>query len=275
LSRITDSAPGQIYRPAAAKAFVEALQARGRLGFPLEALVSHTGLSPEAAAAQLRRLRSAVVPLYSRSNFFLIVTPEHRVMGAPPVLWWLDDYFTWKRQPYYLALLSAAAHYGSSHQAMQVTQVMTTDPTPDICMGRLRLSFSIKKSLPATPIVRAGGSWAPFSVSSPEATVFDLVRYAEKIGGITRAAQAIDGMRSHFSAAGFRIALRSPLETSVLQRSGYLLEALDLRAFSRLCEKALSDRRLQAVPLTSNATRSDPLHRLWAVYGHLPSESDW
>src|SRR3546814_5763092 len=53
-------------------------------------------------------------------------------------------------------------------------------------------------------------------------------------------------MRSHFSAAGFRLALRSSLETTVLQRSGYLLETLGLRALSRAVAKALSDRRLQA-----------------------------
>src|SRR3546814_18973382 len=53
-------------------------------------------------------------------------------------------------------------------------------------------------------------------------------------------------MRSPFSAAGFRLALRSSLETTVLQRSGYLLETLGLRALSRAVAKALSDRRLQA-----------------------------
>src|SRR3546814_11725227 len=55
-------------------------------------------------------------------------------------------------------------------------------------------------------------------------------------------------MRSHFSAAGFRLALRSSLETTVLQRSGYLLETLGLRALRRAVAKAMSDSRLQATP---------------------------
>ena len=272
---VPKSVQGQGYRPGEAKAFIEGLQARGRLGFQLEALVSHSGLSRPAAAAQLRRLRPAVGPLYPRSNYFLIVPPEHRAVGAPPVLWWIDDYFAWRQQPYYLALLSAAAHYGSSHEAVQVTQIMTLRSTPGIRIGRQRLAFFMKKSLTATPVVRAGGGWAPFTVSTAEATALDLVRYADSIGGITRAAQAIDGMRSHLSAAGFRLALRSPLETSVLQRAGYLLEALGLWGFSQLVEKRLSERRLQTVPLSSDATRNQPLHSRWATYGSLPPESDW
>jgi hypothetical protein len=55
-------------------------------------------------------------------------------MGAPPVAWWLDDYFNWLGHPYYLALQSAAGTYGSTPQALQVTQVMTDSPRRQICV---------------------------------------------------------------------------------------------------------------------------------------------
>ena len=79
----------------AAAAFIDARLAAGHVAFPLADLVKETGLSVTAAKNQLRRLGSLVVRVSRLQQFFLIVSPEHRSMGAPPVTWWLDDYFTW------------------------------------------------------------------------------------------------------------------------------------------------------------------------------------
>ena len=40
-----------------------------------------------------------------RRDFFLIVSPEYRTLGAPPVEWWLDAFCKYRQQPYYLGLL--------------------------------------------------------------------------------------------------------------------------------------------------------------------------
>lgn len=135
------------YQRASAAAFVDACLAEGRVCFPLEALVDETGLSSRAALAQLRRLAPAVVPVYPRANFFLIVPPEHRLNGAPPVLWWIDTFLSWHDEPYYLGLMSAAAQYGSSYQALQTTQIITLRQRDDIEIGRLRVSFTMKKTM--------------------------------------------------------------------------------------------------------------------------------
>src|SRR5437899_342602 len=87
-----------------AAAFVDAKSAAGRAAFPLSELVKETGLSITAARNQLLRLRDRVVRPTRKHQFFLIVAPEHRAMGAPPAAWWLDDYFKWLGRPYYLAL---------------------------------------------------------------------------------------------------------------------------------------------------------------------------
>ncbi len=115
----------KIRQNGAAAAFIDARLAAGHVSFPLADLVNETGLSVTAAKNQLRRLGSLVIRVSRLQQFFLIVSPEHRYMGAPPVTWWLDDYFSWLGHPYYLALQSAAGIYGSNPQALQVTQVMT------------------------------------------------------------------------------------------------------------------------------------------------------
>jgi hypothetical protein len=89
----------------AAARFIDARLAVGRVAFPLADLVKETGLSITAARNQLLRLGNRVVRPAQKHQFFLIVGPEHRSLGAPPVTWWLDDYFKWLGHPYYLARL--------------------------------------------------------------------------------------------------------------------------------------------------------------------------
>ncbi|MEI8064758.1 MAG: hypothetical protein WCH84_11925, partial [Verrucomicrobiota bacterium] len=98
----------------AASAFIEQRLALGRVAFPLADLVKETRLSVTAARNQLLRLENRVTRVSPRQQFFLIVSPEHRAVGAPPVAWWLHDYFQWLGQPYYLALQSAASSFGSN-----------------------------------------------------------------------------------------------------------------------------------------------------------------
>ena len=77
----------------AADAFIDQRLALGRVAFPLADLIKETGLSVTAARNQLLRLGSRVTRVSPRHQFFLIVSPEHRAVGAPPLVWWLHDYF--------------------------------------------------------------------------------------------------------------------------------------------------------------------------------------
>ena len=129
-------------RIGAAEALCDARLALGRVTIVLKDLVKETGLSAIAAKRQLSRLRGKIVRLSPRQPFYLIVSPEHRSMGAPPATWWLQDYFTWLGRPYYLALHSAASSYGSNPQALQVTQVMTNRPCRTIEVGRVQVGSS-------------------------------------------------------------------------------------------------------------------------------------
>jgi hypothetical protein len=171
------------YRRGSAAQFVDKWEASGRVGFSLNTISEETGLRPTVAAAQLKRLSPRVVPLYSRAKFYLIVALQARRNGAPPPEWWLDSFFLHIEQPYYLGLLSAAAHWGSSHQAIQITQVITSAPRPSIQIGRIRVRFYAKKYACNTAKTQPRGTYTRLRVSSPEATVLDLISYSNLIGG--------------------------------------------------------------------------------------------
>jgi hypothetical protein len=156
--------------------FVERLLESGRCGFALEEIVHATGLASIATQMQLRRLPN-VIPLYSRANFYLAISPEHRWIGAPPAEWWINDFFTALNEPYYIGLLSAAALHGSSPQAIQVTQVVTDSHRPMIHVGRLRIQFAMKRGAGKTPVMTPRGARVPVNVATPESTFLDLIRY--------------------------------------------------------------------------------------------------
>lgn len=249
----------------AAQRFVVACQSVGKISFTLSELTEESGLSPIAAAAQLKRL-SQVVRVSPRADFFLILSPEQLAMGAPPASWWLHEYFQQQKNPYYLALLSAAAEYGSSHQVVQVVQVMTDKPMRELKIGRIRVQFFVKKHAEKSPTTRLPNAFSPLNVSTPEVTALDLIRYAYRIGGIGRATQAISGLVSQFSKKGLRQALQTEVETSTIQRLGFILEILAQLELSKIVEEFLP-KKLNRVMLEH--------HKIAATETTLPLSAKW
>lgn len=253
-------------RTGAASAYVEALQAAGRVAFSMADLMRETGLSMTAAKGQLRRLRAGVVRVSPSQPFFLIVGPEHRARGGPPVEWWLDDYFRWLKQPYYLALLSAAGAHSSNPQAIQVTQVMTGSPRRALKVGELRVSFFVKRRIGRTPTQPLANTYAPVRVSTPAATVYDLIRYAGRIGGIGRAVETLRPLLPRIGKTELLTVLEAEDETATAQRLGYVVEKTKQTKLAAVVDDWLPPRR-RAIPLVTPAGgRADaPLSRRWRV----------
>lgn len=238
-----DSPPSEIVakprKRQAARQFVEFCQARGKITFTLAELQKATGLSITAARDQVKRLGKHVARVSPRQDFFLIVRPEQLPIGAPPAFWWLDAYFQSIGQPYYVGLLTAAAEYGSSHQAVQVIQVLTNSPLRELKVGRVRVHFFVKKTAAEFPVSDLPAAYAPLKLSTPEVTALDLVRYAHRIGGAGRAVGVIRDLLPRFSKKGFRAALATELEVSNLQRLGFILEELKRPDLSELVRAKL------------------------------------
>jgi hypothetical protein len=239
----------------AAARFIDSRLAIGQVAFPLADLVKETGLSVTAAKSQLLRLGELVVRPSAKHQFFLIVTPEHRAMGGPPPSWWLDDYFKWLGHPYYLALQSAATAYGSSPQAIQVTQVMSDTPRREVCVGRLRVQFFVKRDVERTATQPLTGANAPLRVSSPEATAFDLITYASRIGGIGRAAETLFPLIPLIQAAQLKHVLQCEARAATAQRLGYLLDKAGNTELAQVVHASLP-KPLPLVRLTSSSPRS-------------------
>lgn len=254
----------KLRRDGSADAFINQRLALGRVAFPLADLVKESGLSVTAARNQLLRLGNRVSRVSPRQQFFLIVSPEHRAVGAPPVVWWLHDYFQWLGQPYYLALQSAASSFGSNPQALQVTQVMTRIPRRSLEIGRIRVQFFVKRTLEQTPTQPLANAFTPVQVSTPEATSYDLIRYAARIGGIGRVAETIAPLLPLMRPAQLRRVLKIEDEPATAQRLGFVLENLRATRLAKVVQDWLPA-DLVLVPLVPGLRGDAPEIKRWRI----------
>lgn len=237
----------------------------GRVAFALTQLLAETGLSLDAAKGQLRRLDQRVVRVSPKQAFFVIVSPEHSLRGSPPVEWWLDDYFTWLGHPYYLALQSAAGAHGSNPQAIQVTQVMTDTPRRPIVVGRLKIAFFVKRRIARTPTQPLSNAFAPVRLSTPAATVFDLIRYAAQIGGFGRAVETLRPLLTRVGTQELNEVLAAENERATAQRLGYVLEKTGHPKLADVIDEWLPGKRPLILLAPAEAKPDVPLAPRWRV----------
>jgi predicted transcriptional regulator of viral defense system len=250
--------------------------AQGEFVVSVHQLARAGNMTNLAVRRQLEHLSQRVERLPGRPSAFLIVPPEHRARGAPPVTAWLDAYFRLRDQPYYLGMLSAAALHGSSSQAVQVVQVVTTKATRPLDIGRLHVDFYVKTHLQQTPLSALAGMPAPLAISSPEATALDLIEFNHRIGGISRVTEVIADLKGVMTPVGLRTALRAETQISVKQRLGYVLSMLGLDRMAEEVRKSLPKR----LALTLLQTQSPVAHRAidscqpWMVFDNVGLKSE-
>ena len=231
------------------------LQSQARYVFREDEFAEQTGRAPGSPASQmaLQRLSKAghVVLAQKKPARWLIVPAEQAHYGAPPVDWWLDDFLLEKEPNYYLALLSAARHWGSAHYALQTTQVMVSRPRRPVQVGRLKVEFIVKRSLNATPVARERTRVAHLRVSTREATVLDLIRHQDAIGGLEAVARVAKDLAPKMTSSGMRDALSGLGQVPAAQRLGFVLQHLGCERLCASVSSWLQKRRRNVQPLAT------------------------
>jgi hypothetical protein len=212
------------------------VQAGARYFFEPDELALESGREPASPAIRLalHRLvkRGRIVPVTRRPPGYLIVPPEHASFGAPPVTWWINDCLQRIDPNYYVALLSAARHWGSSHYARQDTQVMLSKPRPPLTPGRLRVVFFAKAPIVGTPTTIVRNDVAPWRVSTRAATLLDLMRHQTVVGGLEAIARIARDLSPDIAAGEMNAALDALGQVPTAQRLGFLLQYLQCDALA-------------------------------------------
>ncbi len=160
----------------------------GRYSASLEEIRALTGLSYAAVTSGLQRLRKQGRVFSPTRGLYVVVPPEYRSWGVVPAEWFVDDLMRHLGRRYYVALLSAAAYHGASHQAAQVFQAIADGRVLDRRIGRVHMCFYASAHTAETPTEMVVVHTGSIPVSSRDATVVDLVREFRASGGISNVA---------------------------------------------------------------------------------------
>lgn len=232
------------------------LQSQARYVFREQEFAELTGRIPGSSASQLalQRLSKAglVVLAQKKPAKWLIVPAEQAHYGAPPVDWWLDDFLQDQEPNYYVALLSAARHWGSAHYALQTTQVMVSRPRRPVQVGKLKIEFITKRALGITPVSRERTRAAHLRVSTPEATVLDLIRHQEVIGGLEAITRVAKDLVPRMTPSGVKDAISSLDQVPAAQRLGFVLEYLGSDRLAASVSSWLDEQRKSLQPLVTS-----------------------
>ncbi|MFP5466617.1 MAG: type IV toxin-antitoxin system AbiEi family antitoxin [Gammaproteobacteria bacterium] len=242
--------------PGSSTQVLRQLQAQARYVFREQEFAELTGRVPGSPASQLalQRLSKAglVVLAQKKPAKWLIVPAEQAHYGAPPVDWWLDDFLRDQEPNYYVALLSAARHWGSAHYALQTIQVMVSRPRRPVQVGKLNVEFITKRSLDTTPVSRERTRVAHLRVSTREATVLDLIRHQDAIGGLEAVARVAKDLAPKMTPSGVKDAISSLDQVPAAQRLGFVLQHLGSERLSASVSSWLNKQRKSLQPLVNS-----------------------
>lgn len=210
--------------PSDLPSWVDSRQEQGLYFFTREEAIESLAFTEIAFMKAAARLAKKNRVLRIRRGFFVIVPLEYRTTGILPPEWFIADLMAYLEQPYYVGLLSAASLHGAAHQKPQQYQVVTTTPQREVRKKGMAMRFFFKTNFKATPVTKVKVQTGYISVSSPEATALDLIRYGRSIGGLDRVMTVFQELGESIDAGKLIEAVKAEGSLVAAQRLGWLME---------------------------------------------------
>ncbi len=242
--------------------WIEDLQAYGFSSFSAAEAQETLGSSAANVQVGLSRLTRKGQLIRPVKGLYVIVAPEHRAIGGPPPLWYIDAVMQHLGMPYYVGLLSAAALHGASQQAPQELQVVCAGQRRVRTMGRGRIRWVTKMDMASVAVQQMTTTTGTITVSSPEATAADLVRYPHHAGYWDNIATVLGDLGAHLNPERLSVALRNDHVTA--RRLGYLLDLVGHHEQADRLRAELERRSPRTYPLDpSQPIRGAPVDERW------------
>jgi predicted transcriptional regulator of viral defense system len=228
--------------------YIEELQINGRLTFTTQDAVQALGRSVPAVRAQLRRLKEKGHVAAPAQGFHVIVPPKYRRLGCLPPDQFISQLMGHLGEPYYVALLSAAACHGAAHQAPMVFQVMVPRARRSLVCGGVQVDFVARRDMERTPVVARETPTSVLRVASPAATALELVGYPERCGFLDNIATVLAELAELIDGGALAAeATRAPV--AWVQRLGYLLALVEQGDLAAHLDGVLTARNIFPVAL--------------------------
>jgi predicted transcriptional regulator of viral defense system len=196
-------------------------------------------------------------------GFYAVVLPEYGKEGTVPPTEYIDHLMSQWGTNYYVAILSAAALQGASHQKPQAFMFVCDHIIHPKEKKGVLLEPLLKKSIPHRYVERKNVNSGAINVSTPILTAIDLVLYPLKSGGLGNIATVLMELAESIELNILENDFFDHIPASAVQRLGYLLDSV-------LGESVLADNLLGKAETASVKFRKTPL----APYANAPTASD-
>ena len=262
------------------KEYIDVLLQAGKVGFSSQEAEQSLGVSKQAIAMAVSRLRKKGQLVTPYRDFHVPIPPEYRSLGCLPANQLLPPVMRHVKSDFYLCLLSAAAIHGAAHQRPQITQVMTAKRMRPIQCGSVVIRFIYKKELLDIPTQLVTVPTGYLKVSTPEATAMDLLLYSQQSGGINHIATVLTELIEVIDPKKMLALVQSSRENAWVQRLGYILEKIDPDEFRArddsllLLKKYIDEINPSFVPLVSGSVKGCSWNKVWRVIINTEIESD-
>jgi predicted transcriptional regulator of viral defense system len=253
--------------------WVEQLQSRGRYTFTRAQAEYETERSFVAAQTALRRLKEQGRVVSPRRGFYVVVPPEYRAVGSPPASWFIDDLMRHLGQPYYVGLLSAAAIHGAAHQQPMAFQVITSKPTRQMLVGKVRIQFLMSRNVEQMPVAERQTETGTMRVATAEATAFDLVRYPAAAGHLSNVATVLSELVEQLDGQAL-VRIAPIVRLPDVQRLGYLLDTIGEGEVAARLASWLQQQGPRPVPLQPGEAAHAGADNRWHVRPNAELELD-
>lgn len=254
--------------------YIDFLQSQGRYTFARDEIETKLDKSSQAIDSALRRLKDKGRVVSPKNGFYVIIPLEYRSLGSLPASWFVDELMDFLEQPYYISLLSAAELHGSAHQRPQIFQVMTDRPTRPVDSGKVRIEFHTNRLIEYVPVRQLSTRAGYLTVSTPEATAVDLVRYYRASGGLDNVATVLTELAESIDPEALAAAA-ALVEEPIAQRLGYLLDSVGHEQLTVPLHRLVSARRSRRTPLRPDLEwEGVESERRWNVVLNAEIESD-
>jgi predicted transcriptional regulator of viral defense system len=257
-----------------ARRYITSLAASGRYSFTSAQAQEAMGGTAAATKLALNRLAKQGMIASPARGFYVIVPPEYQSLGCLPADQFIPDLMSRQGHYYYVGLLSAAQYHGAGHHRPQMFQVMLAKNRRPIACGAVRVSFMARSSIAEVPTVQINTLRGTIKVSTPEATVLDLVGYPEHAGGLDQIATILSELAEQIDAQKLVQAAQSAPITWA-QRLGYLLDFVDACDKTKPLAAYVKDHAREATRLLPAASIIDASRdKVWKIFENATVEPD-
>jgi predicted transcriptional regulator of viral defense system len=257
--------------------YIKQLLSYEEYSFSLDELFENIHKSETSIKSELSRLIAKKEIVNLRKGFYLIITPRYSSAQKLPIHLYCEKLFKYLDRNYYVALFSAAKFHGASHQQVQKDYIITEKPKfNNISKATIDIRFFTTSNWTEKNIQIKKSDAGIYRVSSPALTIFDLIHYQTKLGGINRILAVIEELSEDLNESDLVELLNWYPNKSTLQRFGFLLEELGINEeFQEILFMNLKATNFFPVLLSPKSNeKPGAVNNRWKVAVNIKLESD-